>query len=197
LSANEQLEYLSRQHNGVRRTADAVAAGISKQALAEFVESRGFEKTSHGIYCDPGAWKDPLLLLQLRCPGTVYSHGTALYLHDLTDREPLVCTLTARTGYNPARLTADGVKVYTVKRELFGTGVTEKATPFGNTVKVYDMERTVCDIVRSRSTVGTQILGEALKRYVKRKDRNLHLLMEYAAMFRVDRIVRNYLEVLL
>lgn len=197
MQAKDRLAELAARQHGVLKTADVVAAGISKKALAEFVKDRGFERASLGIYCDPAAWTDPMLLLQLRCPKTVFSHDTALFLHDLTDREPLTYTVTAKTGYNPSHLTADGIKVYTVKKELFDVGLTNGLTPFGNLVNIYDMERTICDVIRSRSTIDVQVLQDALKQYAKRKDKNLHQLMEYASLFHVDRIVRQYMEVLL
>lgn len=119
LDMNERLEALAAKHHGALKTADVVAAGISKKTLAEFVKERGYEKASHGIYCDPNAWTDSMFLLQLRCPKTIFSHDTALFLHDLTDREPLAYTVTARTGYNPSHLTKDGIKVYTVNKHTF------------------------------------------------------------------------------
>ena len=50
----------------------------------------------------------------------VFSHETALFFHDLTDREPLEYTVTVKTGYNPSKLKAEGVQVFTIKAELHG-----------------------------------------------------------------------------
>ena len=197
MDAKDRLNAFASQHHGVLKTADVVAAGFSKKTLASFLKERGFEKASHGIYYDPETWTDSMLLLQLRCPKTVFSHDTALFLHDLTDREPLAYTVTAKTGYNPSHLTEEGVKVYTVKKELFEVGLTSATSPFGNPVKVYNLERTVCDVIRSRSTMEAQVLQDALKQYAKRKDKNLHQLMAYAQLFRVERLLRQYMEVLL
>ena len=193
----DRLKELAERNNGILKTADVVAEGISKKTLADFVNKNDFERASHGIYYDPDTWMDHLFLLQLRCPKTVFSHDTALFLHDLTDREPLRYSVTATTGYNPSHLSADGVKVYTVKKELFPLGMSSCVTPFGNTVSVYNVERTICDIIRSRSTIDIQVLQDALKQYVKRPGKNLYQLMEYARQFRVERILRQYLEVLL
>ena len=73
----------------------------------------------------------------------VFSHETALLFHDLTDREPLKYTITVRTGYNPSRLQEDGFQVYTIKKDLHETEITTMQTPFGHSVPVYDMERTL------------------------------------------------------
>ena len=76
-------------------------------------------------------------------------------------------------------------------------GVTSAKTSFGHPVPVYDMERTICDLIRSRNNIEMQTYQNALKRYVRRKDKNLKNLMNYAQMFRVEKILRQYLEVLL
>ena len=193
----EQLKVMADEHGGVLKTSMAVAAGISKPTFAAFIRKNDYQRLFPGIYCDPDAWGDDHYLLQLRCPATILSHETALFLHDMSDREPLNPSVTAKTGYNPSHLTKDGVKVYTVKRELFELGKTPLSTTYGHTVTTYNLERTICDIVRSRHSIDMQVYQDALKQYTRRKDRNLHQLMEYARLFRVEKILTPYLEVLL
>lgn len=197
MSAFDILDELTRNGNGVLRTADAVAAGISKPMLGNYVRERGFKRVGHGLYLAPDAWKDGMYLLQLRCPQVVFSHDTALFLHDLTDREPSAYTVTVKSGYNPHRLKEDGVKVYRIKAELHSLGLSQTTTSFGNPVAVYDLERTVCDVVRSRNGMDTQIIRDALRRFVVRKDKDLRRLMHYAKAFHVENMMRQYLEVLL
>ena len=141
--------------------------------------------------------KTAMYLLHLRCAQAVFSHESALFFHDLTDREPNPYSITVKTGYNPASLQADGIKVYTIKKELHDVGIVTMNTPFGNPVPVYDMERTICDLIRSRSGIEMQTFQDALKQYAKRKDKDLRKLMRYAQMFRVEKLLRQYLEVLL
>ena len=70
-------------------------------------------------------------------------------------------------------------------------------TPFGHTIPVYDMERTICDLLRCRNSIEMQTFQGALKMYARRKDKDLRRLMKYASLFRVEKILRQYLEVLL
>lgn len=102
-----------------------------------------------------------------------------------------------KTGYNPSKLKADNIQVYTINQEKHGEGVIMLETPFDNFVPAYDMERTVCDIIRSRNNIEIQTFQNTLKEYTHRKDKNLRLLMYYASMLHVDKILRQYLEVLL
>lgn len=191
------LENLAAKRNGVLTTADAQSAKVSKFMLEKFVRQKEYTRVYHGIYLAPDAWRDEAYLTQLRCPQIIYSHDCALFYHDLTDREPTQLTATAKTGYNPTHLTTDGVKIYTVKKSLYEVGLSDVLTPFGNTVKAYDMERTVCDIVRSKRTIEVQTFQDALRQYVRRKDKNLLRLMEYAKLFHVEKLIREYMGVLL
>ena len=165
--------------------------------LYSYVKERGLEHAAHGVYVSPDTWTDAMYILHLRCRQAVFSHETALFFHDLTDREPLKYTITVRTGYNPSRLQEDGFQVYTIKKDLHETGVTTMQTPFGHSVPVYDMERTICDLLRSRNNIEMQVFQDALKQYAGRKDKNLRTLMKYASMFHVEKMLRPYLEVLL
>lgn len=191
------IEKLSEENNGVIRTSDVVKAGISKPSLAKFVADYGYEKVAMGIYLSPDVWEDRLFLLQLRCTNIIYSHDTALFLLDMTDVEPFSYTVTVKSGYNASHLRADDVKVFSIKKELFDMGVINIKTPYGNEVKVYNAERTICDLIRSRSQLDIRFLQDAIKNYVNSKDKNLHLLIEYSEKLRVSKILKKYLEVLL
>ena len=88
-------------------------------------------------------------------------------------------------------------KVYHIKPELFDLGRTTLTTPAGNEVPVYDLERTVCDMVRSHNRVGTETFLAALKFYAASLKKDLNKLYSYAQKLRVANVLRPYLEVLL
>ena len=188
----EKLDLLLRECGGTIQTFQVLNNGISKSVFYAYVKERGLEQAAHGVYVSPDTWTDAMYLLHLRCGQAVFSHETALFFHDLTDREPLKYTITVRTGYNPSRLQEDGFQVYTVKKDLHEIGIIAMQTSFGHSVPVYDMERTICDLLRSRKNVEMQVFQDALKQYAKRKDKNLRMLMKYAAMFHVENILRPY-----
>lgn len=197
MSQFETLDLLFQQQGGTVRTAQAIEAGISKPTFYDYVKAHGMEKVAHGIYSSPDVWRDSMYLIHLRCKQAVFSHESALLFHDLTDREPLQYVITVKTGYNPSVLKEEGLRVYTVKEDLHSVGCTTAQTPFGHTVPVYDMERTICDLLRSRSRIEEQSFQSALKQYAVRTDKNLRTLMRYAKLFHVEKKLRQYLEVLL
>jgi predicted transcriptional regulator of viral defense system len=191
------LKQLLQENDGWLTLKEVLNQGISKYEFYKFAEKNGLERVGQGIYVSADVWPDSMYLIHLRSAQAIFSHETALFLHDMTDREPSYYSVTVRTGYNPHRLKEDGIKVYTIRKELHMLGKSKIKTPFGHTVPVYDIERTLCDVLRSRNGVEIQVFQDALKSYVKRKDKNLRSLMQYADALNVSSILKPYLDVLL
>ena len=191
------LDKLMQENNGFIKTSDAVRAGVSKTYFGEYVKNRGLERAAHGLFMSRDAWDDGLYILQMRYPAAVFSHETALYLLNLAEREPTQYAMTLKAGTNTSGLTKSGVKVYKIKHDLFEEGIIEVRSSAGHNLRAYNAERTVCDLIRSRRNIEIQDLQTAIKEYVRQKDKNIPLLMRYAKMFSVEKIIRQYLEVML
>ncbi len=197
MSKLELLHDMLERNNGFLKTGDVVNAGISKTHLGDFVKRQGLERVAHGLYMSPDAWADDMFVIQTRYPEAVFSHESALYLLSLAGREPLRYSVTLKAGKNATGLTKHGVKVYKLKESLANEGIVEAQSPAGHTLRVYNPERTITDLMRSRRDIEIQDLQTAMKEYVRLKDKNIPLLMRYAKAFSVEKIVRQYLEVLL
>lgn len=135
MNRQEQLDKLLAEGEGILQTSAVIAAGVPKPMFYQYIRQNDLEQAAHGIYVSRDAWVDGMYLLHLRCVQAVFSH-------DLTDREPSPYSVSVQRGYSPTRLKADGITVYTVKKELYPIGITSAKTPFGHTVPTYDMERT-------------------------------------------------------
>lgn len=75
------------------------------------------------------------------------------------------------------------------------TGITE-ITVGGDSFRIFDIEKTVVDIIYYRNKIGIEETSEVLRNYLKRQDRQIERLYTYARMLRCESIVRTYLEVL-
>lgn len=183
--------------SGMLLTKNAIQGGIKKDEFYRFIAANHFEKAAHGIYLSPEAWEDESFVLHQRCPQAVFSHDEALFYHGLTDREPMQQTLTIYSGYNTQKLKESGIKVFMIKKELLNVGKIEVENSYGHKIPVYDLERTICDLMRSRRYFEIQDFQTAIKTYVKRPDKDLNKLMTYAPLFHVEKRIRQYMEVLL
>ena len=197
MSKQDILDKLVEDGNGYLQTATVLESGVSKQTLAKYVQSHGMKRIAQGVYAAEDAWPDDYYLLSLRNRRIVFSHESALYLHDLTDREPPVTTVTVPTGYNASHIVKQGVKVIHIKPRWYDMGITTVKTGSGHTVPVYDRERTLCDIIRSKKEIEIQTFQTAMREYMGGKGKNLGNLMRYAKELGIEDEVRTYTEVML
>lgn len=132
-----------------------------------------------------------------RKPSGIFSHETALYLHAMTDRTPSRYTMTFPFGYNPGNVIKRGVVAKVANEETYPLGIMTQASPSGNSLKVYDIERTLCDMVKTRHKADIQVVNQAMRMYAGSREKDIGRLMDYAQRLRVQSKVLTYMEILL
>lgn len=181
---------------GTVTAAQVTKAGMHRSVLQELVKDGELCRIGRGLYVSTEVWEDDLYLLQRKYGRGIFSHDTALYLLRYSDRSPARYTMTFPKGYNAASLKEENIIVKRVVPENYSFGIIEVKSLCGNPIRIYDLERTLCDMLRGNGS-DIQIIGEAMKRYAASKDKNIHKLMQYAEQLRVKPKVMHYMEVLL
>jgi len=194
---NKKIAKIIASYGGFAKTKQIEQAGIPRINLKSMVDSGKLIKQARGIYSLPNSSIDEMTFLQHSYSSIIFSHTTALYLHNLTDRAPLNYTVTLPMGYNIKSLLDKNINCIYVKRDLWNIGAIKIKNTLGETVKTYNKERTICDIIKKRNFLDIQIISDAIKQYVLRADKNLSLLSKYAELFRIEKTLRGYLEVLI
>jgi predicted transcriptional regulator of viral defense system len=197
LSPLERLRKILKDRHGIIQTSELAELGIPRTYLSILERSGEIERISRGVYRAANSIEDDMFSFQARYKASIFSHETALYLNDLTDRTPLFYAVTVPSGYHSISLKKSGSKIYYVNRTLFALGMVFMNSPHGNEIKVTDLERTICDILRSRNQIDIQLVNDSLKRYARSKEKNVGLLYRYARQFGIQKIVRDYIEILL
>ena len=191
------LQSLADQNQGIITTQAAQDAGISRAMMSKLCKAGTIQRIAMGQYMLADDMPDELLSIHLRTEHLVFSHETALYLHGISDRTPFVHSITVAADRVPSPALREECKVYYIKPEWFHLGLTTMKTPFGNSVPCYDLERTICDLIRSRNKMGTETFLAALKMYAASPKKDLNRLNSYAKEMSLTNLVRQYLEVLL
>lgn len=197
MSKREIMKRMLKQGNGHLFTGDVIKKHISKTYLAQVAEEMDLVREAHGVYIAHDSLVDELYVIGIKNRKVCFSHETALFLHGLMEREPFEVTVTVKEGYNASHLRKKRIRVFQTKEEFYSLGLSSIKTLFGNPVTVYDLDKTICDIVRIKDKMDIQVFQTAMKAYVKRKDKNLPNLMRYAKVLRVEGLIRKYMEVLL
>jgi predicted transcriptional regulator of viral defense system len=197
MSKNDLVMELIEKNNGVITSFEAKAKGINNKTLQRMEKLGQIERVEHGLYMDPNQMEDEYFLTLYRCKKGIFSHETALYFHELTDRTPFQIMMTIPSGYN-TRLLKDKekYKFFYVVEELHSIGKIIMETPYGHQVYVYDKERTICDCLKKKEQLDGDLVTEAVKRYLKTPGTDYAKLIKYAEVFNIKDLVRKYLEVL-
>ena len=193
----QTLDRILEEGDGIITASAAVKAGVPKGSFYRYVSDKGLKRQSQGIYLSKDALPDEFALLQTRFPKAIFSHDTALFLHGMSEREPIPLSVSVESGHNSPSLKNQGVRIYYVKPEWHGMGICKVKTPDGNLVKAYDKERTICDIIRRRKNTDVTEFNYALKSYISSKDKNLARLSEYARAMKIESRVWDAMGVLL
>lgn len=188
---------IAASRNGYITSTQVTDAGIPRRKLAEAVRAGELVQVGRGLYALPDVWEDPLYVAQHRFSRGVFSDDTALFLHGMTDRAPFAPTMTFPRSYNATAARAAGIICRTCADNALGLGLCSIRTEYGNMVRAYDVERTLCDLIRGQGTPDAQLVAPAMRAYVRSEGCDPMKLVAYARSLGVEPKIRSYLEVLL
>lgn len=193
----KRIEAVAEQNNGFIRTSQVEELGISRPMLRKYTDAGKLEQVRKGLYVLSDDIADEYALLQARSEVAVFSFGTALFLWGLSDRTPHVYDITMPRGANISLLKRDNsnLRCHYVQQEIYELGISETTSPQGATVRLYDKERCICDLIRDKEQMDMQLYSQAIKDYFKSKPNNRKLL-KYGKVFGIEDKIRTYMEVL-
>lgn len=173
----DKLKQLTKEKNGLLKYSDLLANNYSKREIRKLVENNIIRRVARGYYYHNDYATDNMLLLQSQNSSIIYSHETAAYLHNLTDRFPRKLSITMVHGSRIRDI--NSFNVFYVNTSLHEMGILTMKNNLGSKVVVYDKERTICDLIRSKNRVELQVYQESLRNYFQSKT-NLNKLSQYA-----------------
>jgi predicted transcriptional regulator of viral defense system len=174
-------------------TQELIEMGVSKSSISYLVSTGKIKRISRAIYSLENDFIDVMYVLNNKYSIGVFSHESALYIHGLTDQIPEIHVMSVPKNYNVSK--TNGIVFKYVDRTILNLGAEVKTTEFGHQIKVYNVERTICDIIKSDTKMERSIVNSAIRQYLETA--KLSKLMLYAAKIGVENKVRRKLEVLI
>jgi len=199
LMAETKYKKIFSNHKGILRASTAIELGVPKHVLYEMVKTGELVREAQGIYrlseSDPLGNPD-LVNISLRVPYAVFCLISALYFHELTTQIPHQVYFALPRDVKTPKIQYPPISVFHFSEEPYQAGIVEHELD-GVKVKIYDREKTVADCFKFRQKVGMDVALEALKDYLSQPRPNVSLLLKYARVNRVEKIMRPYLEALI
>ena len=191
----EIIEELMKRNNGYITSKELDMFDIHRMYLSIMQEKELIKKVATGIYIDTNKIEDNYYVFGLSMPNIIYSHMTALYFHGLSiEASTDVYDITVKRSYNSAHLRKHNV--FYVDNDIYELGLIEVKTPMGNKVKAYDIERCICDIIRSKNRIDLELIKYSVRKYLKRKDKDLNKLSLYAEKMGIKDVVMTFIDML-
>lgn len=191
-----KLETLFAQNGGFITRKQVDASKIQSWFLTDFIRRKNLVKIDKGFYADEEWIRDDFFVFQYKYPKFVFSFTSALFLHGLTDVLPAMLEVSGPKNYRP--FSPDGsVIIHSISNpSIYQLGQMKFETNFGNEVLVYDVERTICDIVKNANRVDSEIYAKAVRAFAKRKNRDVEKLMRYSCAMGIENKVSDLMMVL-
>ncbi|HIS91066.1 MAG TPA: abortive phage infection protein [Candidatus Faecisoma merdavium] len=191
----EIIEELMKKNNGYITSNELDMFDIHRMYLSIMKEKGIIKKISSGIYIDSNKIEDNYYVFSLSMPNVIFSHMTALYFHGLSMTAPTdVYDVTVKRNYNSIHLRKHNV--FYVDNAVYELGLIEIKTSMENRVKAYDIERCICDIIRSKNRIDSKYIKHSVREYIKRKDKDLIKLYSYAKTLGIKEAVMDYIGML-
>ena len=190
-----KLEMIFKTNDGYITREDVDDANIPSWFLSDFVRKNNLNKIAPGFYADDSYIVDNYYILQRRYPKYIFAGLSALYLLGLTDKIPTDIEVSAPQNYHPSRKKIDSLIVHKLSNaNVYELGIKEVKTMFGNIVRTYDEERTICDVIKRRDKYDGETFIKAIKFYA-RTINNQSKLFKYARELGVEKKVYEVMEV--
>jgi len=186
-------EKLTENTNGYFSLKTAAEFGITRWQLQELLRNGEIQKVSYGLYALKNVIPDELFITQLLSPKAIFSHESALFFNGYSDQVPFRYTISVPHGYISKNL-SEQYDVRHVAKESAEEGIKIIKSELGNDLRVYSIERTLCELLHKPSDLDKERFIPAIQKYLRSKNKDILTLMHFAKMFRVEKRLLPYLE---
>lgn len=189
----EDIIRITNENNGYLYSALIKKYNIDSIYISRLAKEGILFKVARGIYTTENGVEDFYFINSLLYSKIIYSGESALFLNNLSNKQFVSNEVTIPYGSSSPKISNCKVKIS--RKSDFSVGITELETPFGNKVRAYDKERSICDLFIRPDFFEYEDRAYAINEYKKRY-LNMKKLYEYAKVLKVYEEVRNVFEVI-
>lgn len=173
------IKQIMESNNGIITSRLIEPLNISKQYLSDLTENNEIEKIMRGIYISTDVFEDSFYSFQSKYKKAIFSHMNAFYFYDMTEEFPYRFTVTVPKNYHVDNVN-EKCDVFYVSDDIYELGLCKIETPNGNMIRTYDLERSICDIIKSKNRMDFEQVKKVIRTYIKSNKKDMVRLSEYS-----------------
>lgn len=184
------------KHGGVLKTSELNALGISSRKIKKLLEKNIIRKIKRGYYELSNSINSDEVIIARLFPNAVIFLENALIYYGYTDRIPSVWQIAVDKNSEKSQYKIEypPIEPYYLEPKFLKIGV-DTIQVEGVTIKIFDRDRTICDVLRYENKLEKEVFSNAVLRYVKDQKKNIRKLFEYAELFNIKNKVQTYIGV--
>lgn len=186
---NKILE-IATSNNGIVTTKEVSKNKIARIYLTKLIKEKKLFRIERGIYSTSKTTLDSYYSLQNKSKKIIFSHFTSLKIQGYYKNIDTIDQLSVMQGYNAKKF--KNYKVFYNSKSNYEKGII-KFKYKGHTLKIYDLERSVCDIIKDRNRFEQLEYNKFINYYFNKIDLNYKKLLEYSKALRISKLVHHYL----
>ena len=193
----KNLNDIFKDYDYVMTTAQLSAVKLYYRDIQRMLNEGLIEKIKRGYYHWIESYgKDEIVIINRLFPDGVLCIDTALFYYKYSDRTPAEwhITIDKNTSRQRTQVEHPLIKAYRVESELLTLGEANGEID-SQKVRIYDRDRTICDVLRNMNKMDKEIFNKAIQGYVKDPKKNIPNLMQYAKALRVQKRLKDIIEV--
>lgn len=187
---SEKVKNAFEENNGILTLKEAEELQLSKESLRKAYLRGDIVKGGRGVYLLSDEHFDQMLITQKIFKSGIFSNETAVFLYDYSTWVPKKYHMTFPYGYHSKNFDKYMIKPTFATPKYYELGISKAENWDGNIVITYDRERTVLDIVRSR-TVMFDVQSETIESYLYDSKRDIDRLVKYAKLMNMESVVES------
>ena len=199
MKSYEKIVNFVNKKNNVITTKEFKDAKIGFYYINKLIEDNYISRIGNGLYGKTDSFEDEYFIIQNRYKNAIFSYNTALFFLNKTEVTPNIIDITIPNDYNVSSINTKQIRVHYASRENIELGVIKLTSPFGNIIKAYNLERTICDIVKNENKCGLDIeqRNKIIKNAFANNEIDGTILMQYAKKLKCEKKIKVIMEVMI
>ena len=194
--SKEKVIHKFNEYGGVMKTSELNSIGLNYRQIQKLIDDQIIEKIKHGYYILYNSFPREEVIIARMFPDTVIYLESALFYYKYSDRVPSSWQIAVNKHSYPKKYNISYIKIkpYFIKEDYRKIGI--NTILIDNVeVKIYDKNKTICDVLRYENKIDNEVFTNAIKNYINDNEKDIRSLMKYGDKLNVTNKIQKYIGV--